>query len=56
LTWMSDGSAAPFVFLTVVASIGFALVCLCVRPRADYSAVRSANSSGNSTTSSILRR
>jgi DHA1 family bicyclomycin/chloramphenicol resistance-like MFS transporter len=56
LNWLSDGSAAPFVILTVGASIGFALVCLCVRPRGDYSAVRSANSSGNSTTSSILRR
>jgi len=56
LNRLSDGSAAPFVMLTVGASAGFALVCLCVRPRAGHSAVRSANSSGNSTTSSILRR
>jgi DHA1 family bicyclomycin/chloramphenicol resistance-like MFS transporter len=50
---LADGSARPFVMLTVGASAGLALVCLCLR---GYSAVRSANSSGNSTTSSILRR
>lgn len=30
---LDDGSAGPFVMLTVGASAGFALVCLCLRPR-----------------------
>ena len=31
---LEDGGARPFVLLTVVASLGFALVCACLRPRA----------------------
>jgi len=30
---MEDGGAGPFVMLTVGASVGFALVCACLRPR-----------------------
>jgi len=30
---LEDGSAGPFVMLTVGASAGFALVCVCLRPR-----------------------
>jgi len=39
---LEDGSAGPFVALTVGASVGFALVCACLRPREPVAAGQAA--------------